>query len=267
MLFPLPEPSRFNPDAPLVTKESPLEPAKGLPRKVVWTKPELICEVRFANWTEEGRLRAPVFLGLREDLDPPLAHEHAALLAADLKEATLTVDKHRLKFTNLDKLFYPKDGYRKRDVLNYYNAVAPLLLPYLKDRPLSLKRYPNGVDDKSFFEKRCPSHRPVWIDVAVGPGDRAGVVEYCRFDDRPALVIGFVNATLGVFLKIVTFPLVLLTLGLFWLVINAAMIELASAVVPGFHVDTFGAAFVGAIVLALVNMFFRWLAGSGRDRG
>ena len=76
-----------------------------------------------------------------------------------------------------------------------------------------------------------------------------------------ALVIGFVNATLGVFLKIVTFPLVLLTLGLFWLVINAAMIELASAVVPGFHVDTFGAAFVGAIVLALVNMFFRWLAG------
>ena len=78
-----------------------------------------------------------------------------------------------------------------------------------------------------------------------------------------ALVIGFVNATLGVFLKIVTFPLVLLTLGLFWLVINAAMIELASAVVPGFHVDTFGAAFVGAIVLALVNMFFRWLAGTG----
>ena len=78
-----------------------------------------------------------------------------------------------------------------------------------------------------------------------------------------ALVIGFVNATLGVFLKIVTFPLVLLTLGLFWLVINAAMIELASAVVPGFHVDTFGAAFIGAIVLALVNMFFRWLAGTG----
>src|ERR1700688_1511811 len=82
-----------------------------------------------------------------------------------------------------------------------------------------------------------------------------------------ALVIGFVNATLGVFLKIVTFPLVLLTLGLFWLVINAAMIEFASAIRPGFHVDTFGAAFIGAIVLALVNMFFRWLAGSSRDRG
>ena len=69
----------------------------------------MICEVRFANWTEEGRLRAPVFLGLREDLDPTPAPEHAALLAADLKEAELTIDKHRLKFTNLDKLFYPKD--------------------------------------------------------------------------------------------------------------------------------------------------------------
>ncbi len=81
-----------------------------------------------------------------------------------------------------------------------------------------------------------------------------------------ALVIGFVNATLGIFLKIVTFPLTLLTLGIFWLVINAAMIELASAIVPGFRVDTFGAAFWGAIVLSLVNMVLRWLAGTGKER-
>ena len=87
----------------------------------------------------------------------------------------------------------------------------------------------------------------------------------CRVDCRAR--IGFVNATLGVFLKIVAFPLVLLTLGLFWLVIIAAMIELASAIVPGFHVDTFGSAFVGAIVLALVNMFFRWLTAAGSPRG
>ncbi len=74
-----------------------------------------------------------------------------------------------------------------------------------------------------------------------------------------AVVIGFVNATVGLFLKIITFPLTLLTLGLFWLVINAAMIELASAIVPGFHVHTFGAAFWGAIVLSLVNMVLKWL--------
>jgi putative membrane protein len=79
-----------------------------------------------------------------------------------------------------------------------------------------------------------------------------------------ALVIGFVNATLGAFLKIITFPLTILTLGIFWLIINAAMIELASVIVPGFRVDTFTAAFWGAIVLSLVNMFFRWLAGTGK---
>jgi putative membrane protein len=81
-----------------------------------------------------------------------------------------------------------------------------------------------------------------------------------------ALAIGFVNATLGLFLKIITFPLTIITLGIFWLVINAAMIELASAIVPGFHVDTFAAAFWGAIVLSLVNMFFRWLVGTGKER-
>ncbi len=74
-----------------------------------------------------------------------------------------------------------------------------------------------------------------------------------------ALVIGFVNATLGLFLKIITFPLTLLTFGLFWFVINAAMFELASAIVPGFEVRGFGAAFIGAIVLSLVNMLLRWL--------
>jgi putative membrane protein len=79
-----------------------------------------------------------------------------------------------------------------------------------------------------------------------------------------ALVIGLVNATLGVLLKIVTFPLTVLTLGIFWFVINALMLELASAIVPGFRIDSFASAFWGAIVLSLVNMLFRWLAGTSR---
>jgi putative membrane protein len=81
-----------------------------------------------------------------------------------------------------------------------------------------------------------------------------------------AVVIGFVNATIGLFLKIITFPLTVLTFGIFWLVINAAMIELASAIVPGFRVDTFWAAFWGAIVLSLVNMALRWLIMPERAR-
>lgn len=102
----------------------------------------------------------------------------------------------------------------------------------------------------------------VWVVARLVPGFHVSGAVAALI---AALVIGFVNATLGAFLKIITFPLSLLTLGLFWLVINAVMIELASAIVPGFHVDTFAAAFWGAIVLSLVNMFFRWLAGTGRE--
>jgi putative membrane protein len=79
-----------------------------------------------------------------------------------------------------------------------------------------------------------------------------------------ALVIGFVNATLGLVLKIITLPLTILTLGIFWFVINALMLEMATAIVPGFRIDTFASAFWGAIILSLVNMLFRWLAGTGR---
>ena len=136
-----------------------LQPDKNLPRDVTWTRPELVCEVKFSNWTEDGRLRAPVFLGLRPDIDPSecvrertpewratAKRSRVCSIPPIRKKRRLTIDGHRLKFTNLDKVFYPKDGYRKRDLLNYYDAVAPLLLPHLKDRPLSLKRYPNGID-------------------------------------------------------------------------------------------------------------------------
>ena len=81
-----------------------------------------------------------------------------------------------------------------------------------------------------------------------------------------ALVIGLVNATLGFFLKVVTFPLAVLTLGIFWLIINAIMLKFASAFVPGFQVQTFAAAFWGAIVLSLINMLLKWLAGTEKVR-
>jgi len=81
-----------------------------------------------------------------------------------------------------------------------------------------------------------------------------------------ALVIGLINATLGFFLKIITFPLAVLTLGIFWLVVNAFMLKFASVFVPGFQVQTFGAAFWGAIVLSLVNMALKWIAGTEKAR-
>ncbi|MBV9343282.1 MAG: phage holin family protein [Acidobacteria bacterium] len=101
----------------------------------------------------------------------------------------------------------------------------------------------------------------VWVVSRLIPGFHVSSIPAALI---AALVIGFVNATLGVLLKIITLPLTILTLGIFWFIINALMLELASAVVSGFRIDSFSAAFWGAIVLSLVNMLFRWLAGTAR---
>ncbi len=157
---------------PLVTDKCPLEPEKNLPKKnVTWVRPELVCEVQFANRTEDGKLRAPVWLGFRTDMGPLLMRP--PLFDPALAEANLTIDGHRLKFTNLNKVFYPKDGYRKRDLLNYYDAVAPLIIPHLKDRPLSLKRYPNGIDKPFFFQKEVAASFPKWLRTGMADGIRS----------------------------------------------------------------------------------------------
>ena len=166
---------------PLATKKNPFGPAAGLPKNVTWVEPRLVCEVRFSNWTNEGRLRAPVYLGLREDVNT--ASEKAPFLDPTAAEAMVMVDGHRLKFTNLDKIFYPRDGYRKRDLLNYYDAVAELILPHLKDRPLSLKRYPNGIEAPFFFQKQIAESFPKWLRTAL-----AEEIEYVVGEDRATLL-------------------------------------------------------------------------------
>ena len=83
------------------------------------------------------------------------------------KETELLVDGRRLPVSNLEKIFYPKTGFTKGDVINYYIRIAPVLLPHLKDRPLTLKRYPNGVEGMFFYEKRCPTFRPAWLKTAA----------------------------------------------------------------------------------------------------
>ena len=93
-----------------------------------------------------------------------------------------------LKLSNLDKVLYPEAGFVKAQVIDYYARIAPVLVPHLAGRCTTLRRFPNGVDQASFFEKRCPKHRPAWVEAAVGPGDRNGTIEYCLFDEPAALV-------------------------------------------------------------------------------
>jgi bifunctional non-homologous end joining protein LigD len=166
---------------PLITKKPVLSDVPKEIGEVTWVKPELICAVKFTSWTKDDRLRAPVFLGMRTEVEPEevvretgligeslLAEETAdeskqeVLLPADKAEIALDIEGHRLKFSNLNKVFYPADGYTKRDVINFYAAIADLLVPHLQGRPLSLKRYPNGIDQDYFFQKDA-SGFPDWL--------------------------------------------------------------------------------------------------------
>ena len=98
------------------------------------------------------------------------------------------VEGRQLKLSNLEKVLYPDPGFTKGEVIDYYARIAPTMVHHVGDRGVTLRRFPNGVDEKSFFEKRCPSHRPEWVPVCMGPGDRAGGIEYCRLDSVPAIV-------------------------------------------------------------------------------
>lgn len=103
------------------------------------------------------------------------------------KRVETTVGDRTLLVSNLDKVLYPDVGVTKAEVIDYYVRVAPVLLDHLGDRGITLNRFPDGVDGGSFFEKRCPSHRPDWVGTAQGPGDRNGVVDYCVLREPAAL--------------------------------------------------------------------------------
>ncbi len=167
---------------PLTTPKSPFAKADKIPKGTVWVKPELVAQIKFANWTGDKKLRAPVYLGLRDDkaANEVIREE----IGPDLPGK---IDGHTLKFTNLDKLYFPEDGYTKRDLLNYYDAVAPLLLPHLKDRPLSLKRYPNGIHGQFFFQKHTPASYPKWLRTET-IAHEGKTIRYALAEDRASLL-------------------------------------------------------------------------------
>ena len=105
----------------------------------------------------------------------------------EVRRVEVTVDGRRLSVSNLDKVMYPLVGFTKAEVIDYYVRAAPAMVPHIGDRGATLRRWPDGVTAESFFEKRCPSHRPGWVGTCRGPGDRGGPIEYCRLDSVAAL--------------------------------------------------------------------------------
>jgi bifunctional non-homologous end joining protein LigD len=165
------------------------------PRGAVFVEPELVAEVEFREWTHDGVMRAPSYKGLREDKDAREVVLEGEAEPADptgpqpsggpvaLHEGLIEVDGRELKISNWDKVLYPATGFTKGDLITYYARVADAVLPHLRDRPLTLKRYPNGVDAKYFFEKNAPSHRPDWVRTAT-----VGGIEYVLAEERATMV-------------------------------------------------------------------------------
>jgi bifunctional non-homologous end joining protein LigD len=155
---------------PLVRKKSPF---KGVPpelRKSTWVQPQLVCEVRFTEWTPDKKLRAPVFLGFRDDVDATDCRMDEAEASSNLEfgkiESVPSRDngvKGDIAFTNLSKVFWPEDGYTKGDLIDYYDKVSPYLIPHLLDRPLVFERFPDGIHGPSFYQKDAPDYTPAWI--------------------------------------------------------------------------------------------------------
>jgi bifunctional non-homologous end joining protein LigD len=237
-----------------------------LREKIEWVKPELVARVKYGNWTDGGRLRAPVFLAMRTDVSPtecttqaprpsedrgqenlvdgadgPAESEtprelptklsaephskrgeqsakspavtnaprYEKLTASPAKpgETVLTtgiekeirkgtsenlnaeIDRHVLRLTHLNKIYFPESGIRKRDLLAYYFRVGHLMLPFLKDRPMVLRRYPNGIREKAFFQKEAPESVPDWIERAtVHSEERGGDMPYLMANNLASLI-------------------------------------------------------------------------------
>jgi bifunctional non-homologous end joining protein LigD len=153
---------------PIERSGAPVENAAAAPKESIWVEPRHVCEVEFAEWTADGILRHPSYKGIKE------------------RDDTL-VERPDLRFSNLDKILYPAVGFTKGQVIDYYRAIAPAILPHLAGRPLTRKRYPNGVEGQFFYEKNCPAHRPDWVKVApIRMSSKT--IEFCLCEDISTLV-------------------------------------------------------------------------------
>lgn len=237
---------------PLVQKKSPFRIIPKTNAPVKWLKPQLVCEVKFQQWTNDGVMRMPVFLGMREDknakdvnreMENPiesilktkkikkndasfLKSENSGLeknkkikeakvgyknvsikknsikknskintlikeedLSEDGKEALLKIEGKPLKLTNLKKIYWPEENYTKEDLIEYYNKVSDYILPYLKNRPESLRRNPNGINQQSFFQKDMLSTLPDWIEtIKIFSESTNKKINYLMCQDKATLI-------------------------------------------------------------------------------
>lgn len=186
----------------LIIKTSPFKTIPKTNMPVTWTKPELVCEIKYSEITKDGIYRHPVFVAIREDKEPeeitispikPKIKEMKARTSTKKaenteKEKEVTLDKHTVKLTNQNKIYFPKDGITKGEVIEYYQSVASYILPYLKNRPLSLNRFPNGIEEQGFYQKDAGDNMPDWIKTTkVYSESNDKYIDYVYCNDKATL--------------------------------------------------------------------------------
>jgi len=193
------------------------QPSAAIPETTTttWVEPKYVCEVRFAEWTPDGFLRHPTFLRMRSDKEPRDCERQGWVLSSATGEAVTSdgtsngttagttaaragdppsplpvapVEK-TVTFSNLKKVYWPADGYTKGDMVEYYRAVSKWMLPYLRDRPLVLTRFPDGIDGKSFYQKDAPEFVPSWVrTIPIWSEDTQREIRYFVCDDVETLL-------------------------------------------------------------------------------
>jgi bifunctional non-homologous end joining protein LigD len=186
--------------------------------KPTWVSPAMVARVKFSGWTQEHSLRHPVFLAVREDVQPadcrwetevapsatpPVVHApeiagkvlktkaqiEDELFDGRCENVTIELDGKRLRFSNLNKIYFPESGYTKRNLLAYYYRIADLILPFLLDRPLVLRRYPDGIKGQAFFQKDLREGLPEWFrTVPIQSEEKGKEIHYATVDDRASLL-------------------------------------------------------------------------------
>ncbi len=189
---------------PLITKKSPFKENVKTNTPATWVKPILVCEVKFTERTREGSLRHPVFMRLREDkkakditmaATTPVKKSSSkkrttkkSETADDSKDNEIAFGRKKVRVTNLNKVYWPDEGITKGDVINYYISVSKYILPFLKGRPQSLKRNPNGIEDAGFYHKDAGDEAPSFVEsVKIHSESGNKDIDYILCNDQPTL--------------------------------------------------------------------------------
>lgn len=191
----------------LTTGTSPFDEKVPINSPVTWIKPDLVCEVKFSEITRDGILRHPVFMQLRDDKNPtevkpatPPVKTPAKKSAAtsspqkdNEKNKVVRINRHAIELTNLDKVYWPEEGFTKGDVINYYDQMADYILPYLKDRPLSLNRHPNGIMEEGFYQKNAESIAQPWMKTVPVLAESTGKTTHYLVCNNKATLLFMAN--------------------------------------------------------------------------